>query len=99
MGERKKDMADGKLFFFFDGHEQFLHCLVVFFFSFKLEMKNKKMKMVGVLTQNGDTALHIAAAMGRRKLTRILLAAGCSTHVKNKVKSTQKQQRLRPVFL
>lgn len=35
--------------------------------------------------QNGDTALHIAAAMGRRKLTRILIAAGCSTNVKNKV--------------
>ena len=26
--------------------------------------------------QNGDTALHIAAAMGRRKLTRVLLEAG-----------------------
>ena len=29
------------------------------------------------LFQNGDTALHIAAAMGRRKLTKILLESGC----------------------
>ena len=36
--------------------------------------------------QNGDTALHIAAAMGRRKLTRVLLESGCNKDVKNKVK-------------
>jgi ankyrin repeat domain-containing protein 6 len=36
--------------------------------------------------QNGDTALHIAAAMGRRKLTRILLEAGCDKSLKNKVR-------------
>ena len=35
--------------------------------------------------QNGDTALHIAAAMGRRKLTRVLLESGCSQGIKNKV--------------
>ena len=35
--------------------------------------------------QNGDTALHIAAAMGRRKLTRVLLESGCNKDVKNKV--------------
>lgn len=34
--------------------------------------------------QNGDTALHIAAAMGRRKLTRILLEAGCDRSLRNK---------------
>ena len=42
----------------------------------------------GVLWQNGDTALHIAAAMCRRKLTRILLSAGCSTLLRNKVTAT-----------
>ena len=34
--------------------------------------------------QNGDTALHIAAAMGRRKLTRVLLESGCDARVRNK---------------
>jgi ankyrin repeat protein len=38
-----------------------------------------------LILQNGDTALHIAAAMGRRKLTRILLEAGCDKSLKNKV--------------
>lgn len=33
---------------------------------------------------NGDTALHIASAMGRRKLTRILLQANCATSLKMK---------------
>lgn len=33
---------------------------------------------------NGDTALHIACAMGRRKLTRILLQADSSTSLKMK---------------
>ena len=37
------------------------------------------------ILQNGDTALHIAAAMGRRKLTRVLLESGCSKGIKNKV--------------
>lgn len=36
--------------------------------------------------QNGDTALHIAAAMGRRKLSRILLEAGCTKSLRNKVR-------------
>ena len=36
------------------------------------------------LFQNGDTALHIAAAMGRRKLTKILLESGCDKESKNK---------------
>ena len=35
--------------------------------------------------QNGDSSLHIAAAMGRRKLTRILLEAGADQHTTNKV--------------
>ena len=34
--------------------------------------------------QNGDTALHIAAAMGRRKLTKILIESGCDIQAKNK---------------
>ena len=38
--------------------------------------------------QNGDTALHIAAAMGRRKLTRVLLESGCSQGIKNKVQNS-----------
>jgi len=33
--------------------------------------------------KNGDTALHISAAMGKRKLTRILVEAGVMTGVKN----------------
>ena len=39
--------------------------------------------------QNGDTALHIAAAMGRRKLTRVLLESACNKDVKNKVSWTK----------
>ena len=46
------------------------------------------MKLIdfSIALQNGDTALHIAAAMGRRKLTRVLLESGCNKDVKNKVK-------------
>ena len=36
------------------------------------------------LFQNGDTALHISAAMGRLKLTKILLESGCYKDAKNK---------------
>lgn len=36
-------------------------------------------------SQNGDTALHISTAMGRRKLTKILLEAGCNATISNKV--------------
>ena len=36
------------------------------------------------LFQNGDTAIHIAAAMGRQKLTKILLESGCDKDAKNK---------------
>lgn len=43
-----------------------------------------------MLKQNGDTALHIAAAMGRRKLTRILLEAGCERGLRNKQSETAK---------
>ena len=42
--------------------------------------------------QNGDTALHIAAAMGRRKLTRVLLESGCSQGIKNKVYNSDTNQ-------
>jgi len=35
--------------------------------------------------QNGDTALHIAAALKRRKLTKLLVEAGIKTNLKNKV--------------
>ena len=38
-----------------------------------------------IILQNGDTALHIAAAMGRRQLTRVLLESGCDQEIKNKV--------------
>ena len=40
------------------------------------------------LLQNGDTALHITAAMGRRKLTRILLEIGINRNVRNKQSET-----------
>src|SRR6218665_11225 len=35
--------------------------------------------------QNGDTALHIAAAQKRRKIARILVDAGVNCSIKNKV--------------
>ena len=38
--------------------------------------------------QNGDTTLHISAAMGRRKLTRVLLESGCDREMKNKQNET-----------
>ena len=44
--------------------------------------------MMQFLFQNGDTALHIAAAMGRRKLTKILLESGCDKDAKNKQNET-----------
>jgi ankyrin repeat protein len=34
--------------------------------------------------QNGDTSLHIAAAMGRRKLTRLLAECGTDPELRNK---------------
>jgi hypothetical protein len=37
------------------------------------------------LEQNNDTPLHIAAAMGRRKLTKILMQNGAELVIKNKV--------------
>lgn len=37
------------------------------------------------MKQNGDTVLHIAAAMARKKLTKIILQAKCNTALKNKV--------------
>ena len=37
-----------------------------------------------IFFQNGDTSLHISAAMGRRKLTRVLLESGCDREMKNK---------------
>lgn len=37
------------------------------------------------MEQNGDTVLHIAAAMARKKLTKIILQAKCNTALKNKV--------------
>jgi len=37
------------------------------------------------MTQNGDTVLHIAAAMARKKLTKIILQAKCNIALKNKV--------------
>nr|XP_027221663.1 uncharacterized protein LOC113813804 [Penaeus vannamei] len=40
------------------------------------------------MNKNGDTALHIAAAMGRRKLTRILLESGADQTIKNKQNET-----------
>ena len=40
------------------------------------------------MLQNGDTALHIAAAMGRRKLTKILLESGCDKEARNKQNET-----------
>ena len=38
--------------------------------------------------QNGDTALHIAAAMGRKKLTKILVESGTDINICNKQSET-----------
>lgn len=35
--------------------------------------------------QNGDTALHIASALKRRKIAKLLVDAGIDVGVKNKV--------------
>lgn len=45
--------------------------------------------------KNGDTALHIAAAMGRRKLTRILLEADCDKNIRNKQNESAREIALR----
>jgi len=54
--------------------------------------------LMQLILQNGDTALHIAAAMGRRKLTRILLEAGCDKSLKNKVIITDIHENMRPAM-
>merc|ERR1719431_327099 len=38
--------------------------------------------------KNGDTALHIAAAMGRKKLTKILVESGTDINIRNKQSET-----------
>ena len=42
------------------------------------------MMTIMIKFQNGDTSLHIAAAMGRRKLTRLLVECGTDPEVRNK---------------
>ena len=51
---------------------------------FSIIMVVQSLSHASNLFQNGDTALHIAAAMGRRKLTKILLESGCDKESKNK---------------
>ena len=48
--------------------------------------------------KNGDTALHIAAAMGKRKLTRILVEAGLNIHLRNNQGETAAEIALRKVL-
>lgn len=43
--------------------------------------------------QNHDTPLHIAAAMGRRKLTKIFMQNGAEPAIKNKVSSRFRLRR------
>lgn len=38
-----------------------------------------------MILQNGDTALHIAAALKRRKIAKLLLDAAVDTDIRNKV--------------
>lgn len=38
---------------------------------------------MSAVNKNGDTALHIAAAMGKRKLVRVLAEAGVNTEARN----------------
>lgn len=45
-------------------------------------------KLLCCTFQNGDTPLHIASAMGRKKLTKILLTAGCRTTPRNHQRET-----------
>ena len=47
--------------------------------------------------KNGDTALHIAAAMGKRKLTRILVEAGLNINIRNNQGETAAEIALRKV--
>ena len=37
------------------------------------------------MLQNGDTALHIAAALKRRKIAKLLVEGGVDVAIKNKV--------------
>ena len=57
---------------------------------------------VTIWFQNGDTALHIAAALKRRKIAKILVESHVDVHVKNKVKITfynAPSQKQPPYFL
>jgi len=53
---------------------------------------------LGFYFQNGDTALHISSAMGRKKLTKILLSAGCLPNVQNKQNESPLDISLRKGF-
>lgn len=56
-------------------------------FFYKKHNKQQTIKLIFVFNveQNGDTVLHISAAMARKKLTKIILQAKCNTALKNKV--------------
>ena len=45
--------------------------------------------------KNGDTALHIAAAMGKRKLVRVLAEAGVNTEARNNQGDTARDIAIR----
>lgn len=42
-------------------------------------------KVAFVYFQNGDTALHIAAALKRRKIAKLLVESGVDVSIRNKV--------------
>lgn len=52
---------------------------------FWLQLNDKEYKAKFVYLQNGDTALHISAALKRRKISKLLVDAFCDVNIKNKV--------------
>lgn len=46
-----------------------------------------------IISQNGDTALHISAALKRRKIAKLLVEGGIKTSLKNKVLNMQHAQK------
>lgn len=64
-----------------------IYCEPNFFMdSIELNMGAMHYEYMTVLhLQNGDTALHIAAALKRRKIAKILVESHVDTHLKNKV--------------
>lgn len=66
----------------FDVQESSLN---IYAFGYTLSWLN--LIWVMILLQNGDTALHIAAALKRRKIAKLLVESGIDITTRNKVTS------------